>query len=113
MISTSTAFADLASEVEVQPGGTLSKTVYQDEFLKIIVFAFDTDQELSEHTAAVPAILHFLEGAATVTFGDQTMVSSANSFIHMAAKLPHSIRAHKPTKMVLLLLKGAKQNAAA
>lgn len=108
MSTSSTAFLDLAAEVEVQPGGTLSKTVYQDDFLKVIVFAFDTDQELSEHTAAVPAILQFLEGKATVTFGEQTMVSTANSFVHMTAKLPHSIRAHEPTKMVLLLLKGAK-----
>jgi quercetin dioxygenase-like cupin family protein len=108
MSDLSTTYADLAAEVDIQKGGTISKTLYQDSSLKVVLFGFDAGQELSEHTAAVPAILQFLDGDATVTLGQKTVDAAANTFIHMAANLSHSITAKKPTKMLLLLLKGAK-----
>lgn len=37
--------------------------------------------------------------------------ASTGTFVHMAANLSHSITANTPTKMLLLLLKGAKSNA--
>ena len=99
---------NLAEEIQIQDGSTVSKTLHQDDHLKIVLFGFDAGQELSEHTAAVPAIMHFLDGEADVTVGDEASKAKANSFYHMAAKTPHSIAAIKPTKMLLLLLKGAK-----
>ncbi|CAD77482.1 MAG TPA: cupin [Rhodopirellula baltica] len=105
-----TAYADLDAEIEIQKDGTISKTLYQDDSLKVVLFGFDAGQELSEHTAAVPAMLQFLDGDATVTLGEKTIDAAANTFVHMTAKLPHSITANKPTKMLLMLLKGAKPN---
>ncbi|MCR9210102.1 MAG: cupin domain-containing protein [bacterium] len=104
-------FLDLATEVEIQSGGTISKTLRQDDGLKVVLFGFDAGQELSEHTAAVPAILQFLDGDATVTLGDETIHASTGTFVHMAANLSHSITANTPTKMLLLLLKSAKGSA--
>jgi len=98
----------LASEIEIQAGSTVSKTLHQDDSLKVVLFGFDAGQELSEHTAAVPAIMHFIEGEADVTVGENASKASANSFYHLAANVPHSINAIRPTKMLLLLLKGAK-----
>ncbi|TWU45472.1 hypothetical protein Q31b_06440 [Novipirellula aureliae] len=101
-----TTFLDLATEVDIPADGTISKTLYQDERLKVILFGFAAGQELSEHTAAVPAILQFLDGEAEITLGEQTLTSGANTFVHMEANLPHSISAKVPTRMLLLLLKG-------
>ncbi|WP_442505397.1 cupin domain-containing protein [Novipirellula sp. SH528] len=111
MSDLSTSYVDLAAEVAIQEGGTISKTLYQDASLKVVLFGFDAGQELSEHTAAVPAVLQFLDGNATVTLGEKSIDASANTFIHMAANLSHSITANQPTKMLLLLLKGAKPDA--
>ena len=62
--------ADLAHEVEPPADGTLSRTLYQDAKLKAVLFGFAAGQELSEHTASTPAVMHFLSGEATVTLGD-------------------------------------------
>jgi quercetin dioxygenase-like cupin family protein len=97
---------DLAQQVEVPADGTLSRTIHQDERLKAILFGFSAGQELSEHTAATPAIMHFLSGDADVTLGDEKMSAGAGTWIHMGAQLPHSIRAKTPVVMLLLLLKG-------
>ena len=102
-----TNIQNVADSIEIQADGTISKTLYQDKSLKVVLFGFDAGQELSEHTAAVPAVLHFLDGDADVTLGETTTKAAANTFIHMAAKLPHSITANQPTKMLLMLLKGS------
>jgi len=51
-----TYIPDLASQ-EIPADGILSRTVYQDDHVKAVVFAFAAGQELSEHTASMPAIL--------------------------------------------------------
>jgi quercetin dioxygenase-like cupin family protein len=105
MASPYTLFSDVGSQVEPPADGTLSKTLFQDERLKIVLFGFAAGQELSEHTAAVPAIMHFLIGEADVTLGAEKVVMRAGAWVHMAAQLPHSIRARSPVVMILSLLK--------
>jgi len=61
--------ANLADEITPPADGTLSRTVHQDEHLKAVLFGFSAGQELSEHTAAVPAVIHILSGEADITLG--------------------------------------------
>lgn len=103
-----TICSNLLSELQVRDGQTISKTIYLDERLKILLFGFAAGQELSEHTAAVPAILHFLSGNATLTLGNETLDAQAGTFVHMPAHLPHSITAKTETQMLLFMLKEAK-----
>ena len=59
---------DLARETPEIPGDSiLSRTYFEDDQMKAILFAFAPGQELSEHTASHPAILHFLRGEADLT----------------------------------------------
>lgn len=103
---------NIAAEIEVPPDGITTRAVFQDDATKVIVFGFSPGQELSEHTAAVPAIMHFLEGDARITLGTETAEATAGCWVHMQAGLPHSILAKAKVKMVLLLLKSARPNAA-
>lgn len=100
-----TIFHDLSNDVAIPGDGTISRTLYQDDGLKVVLFGFAAGQELSEHTAAVPAVLHFLEGTAHVTLGTEMLAAQLNTWVQMPAHLPHSIRAETPVKMLLLLLK--------
>ncbi len=100
-----TWFADLAGEMTPPADGTLSRTLYQDEGVKVVLFGFGAGQELSEHTASTAAILHFISGEADVTLGSDAMAASAGAWVHMAPRLPHSIRAKTPVVMLLVLLK--------
>ena len=84
-------FTDLAREVEPPADGTLSRTLYQDAKLKVVLFGFAAGQELSEHTAAVPAVMHFLKGDATITLGDDVKEVGPGGWIHMAPGLRHAI----------------------
>ena len=97
--------ADVAAGVEPPADGTLSRTLLHDDHLKVVLFGFSAGQELSEHTASTPAIMHFLRGEAEVTLGPDKVSAIAGTWIHMPAQLSHSIRAKTPVLMLLLLLK--------
>ena len=100
-----TILANLGDEIAPPADGTLSRTVHQDDHLKAVLFGFAAGQELSEHTASTPAIMHFLSGEAEVTLGSDNVRASGGTWIHMPPQLQHSIRAKSPVVMLLLLLK--------
>jgi quercetin dioxygenase-like cupin family protein len=83
----------------------LSRTFYTDDQVKVLLFGFAAGQELSEHTASQPAILHFLQGEAHLTLGDDSMEAQAGTWAHMPPQLPHSVLAKTPVVMLLLLIK--------
>ncbi len=89
---------------EIPPDSIVSRTYYEDDQIKGILFGFAPGQELSEHTAAKPAILHFLEGEARLTLGDDETTASPGTWVHMVPHLPHSIVAETRLVMLLLLL---------
>ena len=99
---------DIVGSIEIPEDGTLSRTVYADKRVKAVIFGFDTGQELSEHTASMPAIIHILKGEAQITLGGDEHSAKAGTWVHMPANLNHSIHANTPTIMLLLMLKNAE-----
>jgi len=53
----------------------------------------------------MPAVLHFLQGEARLTLGDDALEAKAGSWVHMPTGLRHSIQAQTPLVMLLLLVK--------
>lgn len=99
-----TYLADVGLAVEVPQDGTLSRTVYSDSTVKVVLFGFDAGQELSEHTAARPALLSIISGEGTLTLGGETVAARPGTWVHMPAGLHHSVRAATPLVMQLVLL---------
>ena len=90
---------------DIPPDSIISRTLYSDGQLKTILFAFAPGQELSEHTAAQTAILHFVQGEADLTLGEDTMSAQAGTWVHMPPHLPHSIVAKTSVVMLLMMMK--------
>jgi quercetin dioxygenase-like cupin family protein len=105
MTTTYTHFSDLAQEVQPPAKGILSRTLYNDDWLKAVLFGFAQGEELSEHTASMPAVLHFLQGEAKLTLGDDTVDARPGTWVHMPKGMRHSIQATTPVVMLLLLMK--------
>jgi quercetin dioxygenase-like cupin family protein len=105
MTTTYTHILDLAKEAEPPADGILSRTIFQDDQIKAVVFGFGQGQELSEHTASKPAMLLFVKGEATVGLGNDKKDAQPGSWVYMPAGLMHSIKAETPLVMLLVLLK--------
>lgn len=89
---------------DIPQDSILSQTLYENDRVKAILFRFAPEQELSEHTASVPAILHFLEGEARLVLGEDEKTAQPGTWVHMPAKQTHSIAAKTNVSMLLYLL---------
>jgi quercetin dioxygenase-like cupin family protein len=103
-----TLYHDLGKEADIPENGILSRTMYQDDHVKVILFGFAQGQELSAHTAPFRASMHILEGRATLTLGSQTIEAASGTWVMMEPKLEHGIKALTPVKMLLTMLKQAR-----
>jgi quercetin dioxygenase-like cupin family protein len=88
---------------EIQTDSITSRTFLKNADLNAIIFGFDAGQSLSEHTSSKMAIIHILEGDATITLGDEVFHAQKGTWIHMPPHLKHSIYADTPLKMLLLM----------
>jgi quercetin dioxygenase-like cupin family protein len=101
-----TYMEQLASAVaEPTPDSIISRSILKNEATDVTLFAFAAGQELTEHTAARPAILHFLQGEAEISLGADTKRATAGTWVYMTPHLPHGIKAETAVTMLLILLK--------
>ena len=102
---TYTFFPDLSSRLpDIPQDSIVSRTLFSDETTKVVLFGFAAGEELSEHTASRPAIIHFLEGEAELILGEDVYQVSAGAWAHMPPHLPHSIVAKTRVTLLLTLL---------
>ena len=92
---------------EVPADSILSRSVYGDDRVRVTLFGFAAGQELTEHTASQPAILHFVRGEADLELGGDRLQARPGTWVHMPANLPHSVHAKSDVVMLLYLFKGA------
>jgi len=96
---------DFRAHVALPENGILSRTLHADEKSKTIQFCFAPGQELSAHTAPCPALLYFAQGEADLRLGEDSMEAHEGTFVHMAPKLEHAIKAKTEVVMLLVMLK--------
>jgi quercetin dioxygenase-like cupin family protein len=102
--------ADLLEHHAVPESGILSRTIRNDDQVKTVFFGFAAGEELSEHTASMPANLYFIQGDADLVLGEDPLEAHAGTWVHMDANLSHTIRAKTPVAMILTLIKPPKRD---
>ena len=97
----------LADEIQPPKSGKQSIVLLDDANTKVVLFAFAADDGLKQHVAPFPAIIQIIRGEAALTVGEEVVAGKPGTWIQMAAKTPHSIKAQTPVVMLLTLLKSA------
>ncbi|WP_072687557.1 cupin domain-containing protein [Rhodococcus marinonascens] len=95
---------DLRTFVETDPARPRSHRALVAEGARVVIFAFDADQELREHSAAFPILLQALSGHLRVTADDQTIDLRPGGLVHMTTRLRHAVTALEPSTLMLTML---------
>ena len=95
----------MAELVAYQAGAVVSRQITKAEAGNVTLFAFDKDQELSEHTVPFDALLHVLEGEGEIKISGQPYQLKTGDAIIMPADEPHAVRAVKRFKMLLTMIR--------
>ncbi len=96
---------DLAAMVTYQPGQVVSRTLAQNPFLSVTLFAFDAGEGISAHTVTADALVQVLDGQAQVSIGEKQVVVEAGQVVAMPEGVPHALQARERFKMLLLVVK--------
>lgn len=87
-------------------GSVVSKTLLKKDIGNITLFAFDSGQGLSEHTAPFDAVVYILDGKAEITIGEKTQTVNSGEMLIMPANVSHALHAKEKFKMLLVMIRG-------
>ena len=96
---------DVKGLIEYQAGVVASRTVVDKKAGTVTIFSFDEGQGLSEHVAPYDALVYALDGEAQVVISGKEHKLSAGQIIKMPAGAPHSVKALKKYKMLLIMIR--------
>ena len=85
--------------------GIASRVLARTAAGNITLFAFDTGEELSEHTAPFDALVLTLSGSLALTIGGREVHTTPQSMVLMPANVPHALRATEASRMLLIMLR--------
>jgi len=95
----------MADLVTYQDGSVVSRQITKADAGNVTLFAFDKDQELSEHTAPFDALVHVLDGDAEIKISGRPFHLKTGDAIIMPADKPHAVKALTRFKMLLTMIR--------
>lgn len=95
----------LDTAIDYQSQAVVSKTLINRPTGTITLFAFDSGQGLSEHTAPFDAVVQIIEGEAEISISGTSHYLTSGEAIIMPAHKPHALHAKKNFKMLLTMIK--------
>ena len=95
----------LAELVSYNEGSVVSRQITKAEAGNVTLFAFDKDQELSEHTAPYDALVHVLDWEAEIRISGNPFHLKTGDAIIMPADEPHAVKALTRFKMLLTMIR--------
>jgi quercetin dioxygenase-like cupin family protein len=91
--------------ISYQDGSVVSKTLIDKKIGTLTMFSFGAGQGLSEHTAPFDAVVQVVDGEAEVIINGEAQTVIAGQLIIMPADIPHELKAAKPFKMLLTMIR--------
>lgn len=95
----------LSELVSYQDGSVVSKTLIDKKIGTLTMFSFGAGQGLSEHAAPFDAVVQVVDGEAEVIINGEAQTVCAGQMIIMPANIPHELKAVKPFKMLLTMIR--------
>jgi quercetin dioxygenase-like cupin family protein len=97
---------NVENNINYADGSVVSQTLLKKETGNITLFAFDSGQGLSEHTAPFDAVVYILDGKAEITIGGNTSTVHSGEMLIMPANVSHALHAEEKFKMLLVMIRG-------
>ena len=94
----------MATLVDYEDKAVVSRTIIDKKAGTVTLFAFDTGQALSEHTAPFDAMVYVVDGEADVAISGKNFHMKQGDMIIMPENRPHSLKAPRKFKMLLTMI---------
>jgi quercetin dioxygenase-like cupin family protein len=97
----------LAEALPVTASATTSRTMVDNERVRVVAFAFDAGEQLTEHTASMPVVVQLLTGSMRFDVAGESHQLTAGDCVYLPANEAHSLEALEPCLMSLVMIRPA------
>lgn len=101
---TSTFHVGMADALPISQDATTSRTVVNTDALRLVLFAMDAGQELTEHASSRAVVVQQLEGTLAFTVAGRTETLQAGDVVYLAPGDRHALVAQTPCRFSLLMV---------
>lgn len=91
------------ADLPISTEATTSRTVVSNDAVRVVAFAMDRGQELTDHSAPRPVVVQVVEGSLTVTVAGETHELTAGDVVYLAPNDRHAVVALTRCRFVLVL----------
>jgi quercetin dioxygenase-like cupin family protein len=103
-LSTSLALTGLLGSLPVTPESTTSRVVVNNQVVRVVVFAFDEGELLTEHASPRAVVVHLLDGSIRFTVGDVEHRLAPGDVIYLAPGERHALVADQASHLSLVMV---------
>lgn len=83
---------------------TTSRVVVNNALLRVVIFAMDEGQELTDHASARAVVVQMLDGGMDFSYAGQTQALTAGDVVYLAPNEHHAVLATSPCRFALTLV---------
>lgn len=94
----------IADQVNADAGQVVSKTLAQNDFVSVTLFAFAKGEEIGTHDSIGDAMVTVIEGTGKFVVDGKEYILNQGETLVMPAKKPHSVHAVEAFKMMLVVI---------
>lgn len=102
----SIVFAGTAQAVPVTASATTSRVVVDNDAVRVVVFSFDTGEQLTDHTATMPVVVQLTTGAMRFRVAGEEHELSPGDVVYLAPNEVHALEATEPSLLSLVMVRG-------
>lgn len=99
---------NLLDTAPIVPGSIVSKPLVQLDGCKVILFAMDAGQSISEHQAPFVLSVHVLDGRLDFAVAGERRTLAAGDFLMVPSDARHDLVAPEPVRFLLTMVRPAK-----
>ncbi len=103
--------AGVHSELPISTHATTSRALLDNESVRVVVFAFDTGERLTDHAAAKPVVVQLIEGRLRLSVEDEDHELVAGDVAYLAPGAQHALEALEPSRLALVIVHGDRSES--
>lgn len=102
-VNLSVVVAGLHADLPISGQATTSRTVVSNDAVRVVAFAMDLGQELTDHSAPRPVVVQVTEGALALTVAGERHELTAGDVVYLAPSARHAVLALTPCRFALVM----------
>lgn len=103
-LETSLAQTGLVASIPITASSTTSRVVVDNPALRVVVFAFDEGELLTDHSSPRAVVVHLLDGAIRFSIDNEEHTLVPGDVLYLAPGATHSLVADAPSHLSLVMV---------